>query len=102
MSYISIYDAATDEASTLRKQVAVALHKAAVDVSNEAEGTTNHSARLTWARKVLASGDAPVIEAGAWIWKVMANPTILADPANATDINVTNAVNGIINTMAAK
>lgn len=102
MAYTDIYAAATDDTHVLRKQTAVAMHKAAVDVVNESPGTANHSNRLTWARKVLDSPEGPVTEAGAWIWKVLENATIQADPLNAADNDVQFVVNGMVDTMAAK
>jgi len=102
MGYTDIYAAATDEDSTLRKQVAVAIHRAAVDVVNESASTENHSDRLSWARKVLRSASGPTTESGAWTWKVLENATIQANPAAATDNDVQFVINGLVDTMAEK
>ena len=100
MAYTDIHAAATDENHVLRKQTAVAIHKAAVDVVNEDAGTTNHSNRLTWARKVLGTGSGPTNEAAAWIWKVLENATIQAAPDTSSDNDVQFQVNSMVNDMA--
>jgi hypothetical protein len=100
MAYTDIYTAATDEAHVLRKQVAVALHKAAKDVVNESPETGNHGNRLAWARKVTQGVNAPVSESERWIWAVLENATIQASPATATDSDVQFVVNSLVNTMA--
>lgn len=100
MAYTDIYTAATDDTHVLRKQVAVALHKAAQDVVNEDPETANHGNRLAWARKVTQGADAPVTESARWIWAVLENATIQAAPTEATDNDVQFVVNSIVNTMA--
>jgi len=102
MGYTDIYAAATTEESTLRQQVAVAIHKAAVDVVNESASTENHSDRLSWARKVLRSVEGPITESGAWVWKVLENATIQAAPTAASDNDVQFVINSLVNTMAEK
>lgn len=96
MAYTDIYTAATNEASTLRQKIAVAMFKAAVDIVNEDPSYDNHYNRLVWARKVLANNSAPVTEAERWIWRVLENTTIQADPANAVDNDVQFVVNSIL------
>ena len=85
MAFVDIYNAATDDTSSLRKQTAVALYQAAVDILNEDEATENHAQRVAWARRTIA--DPPAMAAKA-IWKVLENATIAADPVNATDNDV--------------
>jgi hypothetical protein len=99
MAYTDIYTAATDPTHTLRKQVSVAMMKAAVDVSNEAANTENHENRIWWANQVLASNQGPVIYAERWIWKVMEDAGIAANPTGASDSAVQNAVNSFIDLM---
>lgn len=96
MAYTDIYTAATDETHVLRKQVAVALHKAAVDVMNEDDQTADHSQRVAWARRALAD---PVGWAEKAIWKVLENATIQAAPAEATDNDVQFVVNSAIGSL---
>ena len=96
MAYTDIYTAATNDASVLRKQVAVAIFQAAVDIINEDPATANHGNRLVWARRVTASNTAPVIEAERWIWKVLENATIQAATETSTDNDVQFAVNSIL------
>jgi len=93
MSYTAIYDAAVIADSTLRKKVAVALHKAATDISNESPSAENHSQRLAWARRVFAD---PVAWAAKAVWIVMQNGTIAADPGAATDADVQSVINSNI------
>jgi len=102
MAYTDIYTAATDDTHILRKQVSVAIMKAATDIVNESKGTANHPDRLTWARKVMASNQGPVSEAEVMIWKVLENATIQAAPTTATDSDVQFVVNGLIDTFADK
>jgi hypothetical protein len=92
MSYATIYDAATTN-RVLKKQVAVALFQAAVNITNEARETPNHANRLFWARTVIAD---PVEWAEKAIWKVLENPTIAAAPLSATDNDVLFVVNSNI------
>jgi hypothetical protein len=100
MAYSAIYTAATDAASPLRKQVAVAIHKAAVDVMNESAATALHQQRYYWARRAVSSADAPLAMASRWIWSVLENATIQAAPATATDSDVQFVVNSLVNVMA--
>lgn len=100
MAYTDIYTAATDGTHVLRKQVAVAMHSAAVDVINEDEATENHSNRLVWARRVTQGNSGPLDMAERWIWKVLENATIQASPDTATDNDVQFVVNSIVNVMA--
>jgi hypothetical protein len=90
MAYTDIYDQAVVADSTLRKQITVALHKAAGDIANESPSTENHSQRLAWARRVF-------LDTVSWsskaVWVVMQNATIAANPAAATDNDVQFVVN---------
>ena len=97
MAYTDIFAGATVADHVLRKQVAVALHKAAVDIINEPTATEDHSQRMSWARKVLAD---PVGWAEKAIWKVLENATIQASPATAQDSDVQFVVNSIVNTLS--
>ena len=79
MAYTDIYTAATDETHILRKQVAVAMHTAAVAVINEDPGTTNHANRLVWARRTTQDNGGPESMAARWIWKGLENASIQAN-----------------------
>ena len=98
MAYSDIYTAATDNTHALRKQVAVAVMKAAVDIVNEAANTANHANRLSWAKRVTNKNDAPVSEATNMIWKVLENATIQASPTTAVDSDVQFVVNSLVDT----
>lgn len=100
MAYVDIYAPATDETHVLRKQVAVACHQAAVNVINEDPGTANHANRLRWANKTTASNAGPVNASERWIWKVLENASIQANPTTSTDNDVQFVVNGIVDVMA--
>ena len=95
MSYVTIYDSAVVTDSTLRKKIAVALHKAATDISVEDPSTASHSQRIAWARRVF---DDPVGWAEKAVWTVMQNGTVQADPTAATDSDVQFVVNSNIAT----
>ena len=97
MAYIDIYSAATVADHILRKQTAVALHKAAVDVMNEDPATAEHSQRMAWARRVLAD---PEGWAAKVIWKVLENATIQAAPTTTTDGDVQFMVNSLVNSIS--
>jgi len=97
MAYVDIYTAATDDTHILRKQIAVALQKAATDIVNESAATQYHAERLSWARRVRLD---PAGTAVSMIWRVLEDATVGADPANATDAAVQNAVNSLIDAFA--
>jgi hypothetical protein len=94
MAYTDIYTAATDDTHILRKQTAVALHKAAVDILNEAANTELHKEREFWAFKVMRD---PAAWAAIAIWKVLENSTIAAAPTTSTDSDVQFVINGLVN-----
>jgi hypothetical protein len=96
MAYTDIYSAATDAAHVLRKQVAVALHKAAVEILNESTATELHKEREFWASKVLRD---PIGWAGIAIWRVLENPTVAANPTTAGDGLVQSVVGNAVNTL---
>jgi hypothetical protein len=95
MSYVVIYDSAVVSDSTLRKKIAVALHKAASDISIEDPSTADHSQRTAWARRVFAD---PVAWSAQTVWTILQNATIAADPEAATDSDVQFVVNSNIAT----
>ena len=99
MAYTDIYTAATTS-STLLQQTAVAIKKAAFDITNESEGTANHAQRLQWARNVHLTDEAPVKWAKKMIWRVLDNATIQADPTAATDNDVQFVVNSLVDEFA--
>jgi hypothetical protein len=96
VAYTDIYTAATDATHVLRKQTAVALHKAAVDILNESAATEDHPQRMAWARRVMAD---PVGWAEKAIWKVLEIATIQAEPTAATDSDVQFVVNAAVSSL---
>ena len=101
MAYSAIYDAATVPDSALRKQVSVAIHKAAVNIRNEDPETANYARRIAWSRQVLSRGGIESM-AQAMIWSVLENATIQASPATATDSDVQFVVNSLVNRFAGE
>lgn len=99
MAYADIYAAATDADGLLRKQITVAIHKAAADVLNEDPATEDHEWRAKWARKVIREDRMPEDEAKKWVWRVLENATILASLPGSVDSDVQFVVNGLIGTM---
>jgi hypothetical protein len=93
MAYVDIYTEATTADSLLRKQIAVALHKAATDIAAEAENTANHAQRLAWARRVFAD---PTSWATKVVWTVMQNATIASTVPTTSDSDVQFVVNSNI------
>jgi len=100
MSYVDRYSVAVDSNHVLRQQVSVAMHEAAQDVITESPGTPNHANRLVWARRTTGSDNGPVEEAGRWIWMVLENSSIQANPLTSTDNDVQFVVNGLVDTFA--
>lgn len=77
------------------------MNKAATDVIGEDPGSVpNHGQRLEWAQSIKGSETGPVDAAKRWIWSVLENTTIAADPASALDTDVQFVVNGLVDTMA--
>jgi hypothetical protein len=93
MAYVDIYDQATTVDSSLRKKIAVALHKAATDIAVEDPQTANHPQRLAWARRVISD---PVGWSEKAVWTIMQNGVIAAAPTTAADNDVQFVVNSNI------
>jgi hypothetical protein len=85
------------ETQTLRARVAAACAKAAWDILYEDPGTTNHANRLVWAADVWR--DAPAM-ADRMLWGVCSNTAVQAGGEATTDVDVQNAVNGLIDMFA--
>ena len=92
--FAATYDVAVDADHKFRKQFAGALHSIATDLLNDpaTQGDT-----LIWARRVRDQG--PVAEAGKWVWLMLTNATIAADPRNADDGAVKTIAASFIATM---
>lgn len=85
MGYASTYDVAVDATHVFRKQVAGALHSIATDILNESAATEDHARRITWARRITADVNGPVVEAERWVWLMLTNATFAAAPTEADD-----------------
>lgn len=79
--------------SDFRKKCEEALFVAASSIRNEAENTANHAKRVTWMRNVESNTQEILSRMIARIMAVVNKP----DPATATDVEIQNAVNGLIN-----
>lgn len=95
--YSQIFDLVADPASALRKQIAVAVFKAATDISNAADPLPG---QLLWAKGVLENPSAPKSIADQSVWLVLQNPAIFtaltATPFAATDDDVQSVVNSFV------
>ena len=101
MAYKDIYYVATAPGTLLVRQTAVALIKAATDVTLEDAGTQNHVKRLAWANDVLETRNAITQRASDALWKILENPTIAATMDNCSDSDVQFVVNSLVDTFAA-
>jgi hypothetical protein len=83
----------------LKLQIRVAIVVAANSILNEAAGTTNHAARLIWAKEAVSSPD---VEAQKMLWAVLAQNAALTvtQITTASDSAVQTAVNGAVNLLA--
>lgn len=105
MLLIDVFGWATDvdRNATLKKQLAAAIANAAVQILAEPETTYNHERRVTWARSVLASPDAPAKEADQMIWGVLGNTTIqgeLGAGGTVPDSDLQFTTNSLVDTYA--
>jgi len=92
-TYCEIFD--VFHSDSLRKQVIVALLKAAQDVLNEDPGADNHANRVAWAGKVLLN---PYQMQAKMLCAIIVNATIQS--GTFTDNDVQFVVNSLINTYA--
>jgi hypothetical protein len=83
---------------TLKLQVKMAVAVTAFTITGESTGTTNHAARVVWAKQALANPDSAVEQV---MWYVLAanNAATVGQITTATDAavqaNVDAAVNGL-------
>jgi hypothetical protein len=82
----------------LHRRIAAAVATAASTILGEGAEVTGHAQRLIWAKSVLA-GDVRQT-ANQFIWSVVANPVIAANPTTATDNDIQWVVNQVVNTFA--
>lgn len=82
------------EAITLRNKIVAAVIKAAQDVLNEDPATNKHQERKKWAKKAM---NDPFDAAGKIHAQVCLVEAIAVAGDNASDADITNAVNGNIN-----
>ena len=97
-TYLELLGAQNND--TLRQKVLVGCFIAAEKVRGEAAGTTNHTARLAWAKAVFAN---PERESERMIWAVLAQnaATPLASITGATDSQVQTAIDAAVDVFAS-
>lgn len=82
-----------DTTHVLFRQTVGALHSIACDILVEDPAIDEHAERLVWARKILLDNDGPVAEADRWMWTMLTNYTLAANPTTTDD--------GVVKTVAA-
>lgn len=100
MAYTDIYDAATTPNSRLRKQVAVALRKTAIDVSNEV-GHPNGQPRKRWAQQARTKEYADQF-IDQIVWLALEVPQIANNPTTVNDNVVQTAVDDLIDRLVGR
>lgn len=83
--------------SNLKNRAEVAIAKIAIDIYKEDSGTTNHTARLAWAKAAIQNTKAETIK---FMWGILSDTTIQTEGNNATDPQVIAAVSTIVNALA--
>jgi len=96
-TYAELLQAAGND--SLRQQVRVASFVAAEKVRTESGATTNHAARLVWAKSVFAN---PESEGNRMLWAVLAQnrASTLAQIIGASDAAVQTAVDAAVDVFA--
>lgn len=86
--------------AALNNKLRVAVIVAAEKVRTESSGTTNHAARLAWAKKVFG---APDEAARSMLWAVLAQnrAATLAQIVGADDATVQTAVDAAVDVFAS-
>lgn len=93
LDYLARHQLVNDTKFTNRLQMALWI--AASDVLNEEPGTTNHTARVAWAKKEL-KGVADPEKMKLVAIRVSANPSVGAAGNAAPDSDIQFVVNGLI------
>lgn len=99
MAYLDLYNVLRADVGdhTLWRQAYVAVLKAAADIRNEDEGTSNHANRLVWAAE---AAQDPLAKVNELKHRIMENATIASAPAAASDNDVQFVVNSLIDSFA--
>jgi len=95
MSLLSVYNLKAN--AEFKARVASSVAKAAYDVLNESPGTTNHAARVVWAKAAMKDA-APVAE--QMLWTIVQNATIQSSGTASTDNDIQFVVNSNIDYFA--
>ena len=100
MAYIDDHALLYTTENDLHKKVTRAIDKAARDVTNESEGTANHSIRLMWAEWIRHVPDRAIREAHRAMMYVLDNVTVATAGNASTDTDVQFVVNSLVDTLA--
>lgn len=82
--------------TNLQQRCAAALVIAAEAIRNESEGTSNHTNRLNWSKRMLNSDMGPELEAKKQLWLIIQNATIKSSGEASTDNDIQFVINGLI------
>lgn len=96
-TYIEIFNLRF-ESTNLRTRAVVAVAKAAQDILNEDPSTTNHTARIAWARQALQD---TARTADAMLWGLVGNATIQANGEASPDGDIQFVINSLVDQFAA-
>ena len=96
-TYQELFDLRSNDA--LRNKVAVACIVASEAIRTEAVNTTNHAARLVWAKAVFQN---PNSESERMLWAILAQNAALtvSQITTASDASIQTAVNNAVNVFA--
>lgn len=91
--------ATTSAGDVLKNQIKVGVIIAAKNILLESSATTNHTARLAWAKVAVTNPD---VEAQKMLWAVLAqnNTATPAQITSATDATVQTAIDSAVNLLA--
>lgn len=99
-TYVELTGLSNSISDTLRQQIKMSIAVAAFTITNETGATTNHTARLAWAKAALASPDAEVERVKWYVLAANAGATV-QQIAGATDADVQANVNAAVNLFAS-
>lgn len=96
MAYLDTYNLRYDS-TNLRKKTSVSIANAAVDILNEDPGTSLHSLRLQWANDGLSDTETMTER---MMWGVITDSTVAIQGDAASDSQVQDALNSVVNIYA--
>ncbi|MBI3319734.1 MAG: hypothetical protein HYZ89_04020 [Candidatus Omnitrophica bacterium] len=94
-TYQDIYN--LRHSTTLKARVTVAVVSAARAVFQESGATTNHAARLAWAKQAVKDAEG---EAERLMWGVVSHPTVQSSGEAVTDTQLQTMVDNLVDVFA--